>query len=267
MKIRNIRLLLLSVVIGLFPILSRAENKGILLAESEAWFYQAKGENATGKTILILPGGGYSYHAMDHEGHDWAPFFNNLGINVAVLKYKLPEGNLEIPLNDVKNTIVALQNHADEWNINPNDIGIMGFSAGGHLASAYATHSEGDTKPAFQILFYPVISLKPEFTHKSSKDLFLGSDQSEERINSYSGEEQVSPSTPPAIMFHSYDDNGVVPDNSINYLQALRKAGVPASLHIYPVGGHGWGYREYFPYHDIMLEELSVWLKKENIKD
>lgn len=259
----NIIFLFLSISMSLYPFISRAEQKGILLDETEAWFYQAKGENSNGKTILILPGGGYSNHAMDHEGYDWVPFFNELGINVAVLKYKLPEGNLNVPLNDVKQTIQTLQDHAEEWNINPKDIGIMGFSAGGHLASAYATHSEGETKPAFQILFYPVISLKPELTHKGSKDLFLGSDQSDERIKSYSGEEQVSSTTPPAILFHSYDDNGVVPDNSINYFQALRNVGVPASLHIYPVGGHGWGFRNYFPYHDIMLDELKVWLKNE----
>ena len=265
MKIRNISILILSIAMPLFTFTSKAQDKGISLEESEAWFYQAKGENAHGKTILILPGGGYSHHAMDHEGHDWAPFFNKLGINVAVLKYKLPEGNLDIPLNDVKKTIQALQSHSEEWNINPKDIGIMGFSAGGHLASTYATHSEGDTKPAFQILFYPVISLKQELTHQGTRNLFLGSDQSEERIKSYSGEEQVSPATPPAILFHSYDDKAVVPDNSINYFQALRKAGVQASLHIYPEGGHGWGFREKFPYHDVMLEELSVWLKNENM--
>ena len=267
MKNRNIIFIFLCMGMYLFPFLMKAEEKGILLEGSEAWYYPAKGENAKGKTVLILPGGGYSYHAMDHEGHDWAPFFNNLGINVAVLKYKLPEGNLDIPLNDVKQTIQTLQKHSKEWNIDPNCIGIMGFSAGGHLASAYATHSEGDTKPAFQILFYPVISLKPELTHKGSKDLFLGDDQTEERIKSYSGEEQVTPTTPPAILFHSNDDNGVLPDNSINYYQALHKNGVSASLHIYPVGGHGWGFREYFPYHDVMLEELSVWLQNEIIKD
>lgn len=266
MKIRKISLIIISIFMSLLTFKSVAEEKAIILEESEAWYYPAKGDNANGKTVLILPGGGYSYHAMDHEGHDWVPFFNDLGINVAVLKYKLPQGNLEIPLNDVKITMSTLRNHAKEWNINPNDIGIMGFSAGGHLASAYATHSEGENKPAFQILFYPVISLKPEFTHQGSKDSFLGSDQSEERILAYSGEEQVSADTPPAIMFHSFDD-GVVPDNSINYFQALRKVGVPASLHIYPDGGHGWGFRNYFPYHDVMLEELSVWLKKEHSKN
>ena len=263
MKINIVKFLIISIVMSLNTLIIRAEEKGISLDETETWFYQAKGENAHGKTVLILPGGGYTHHAMDHEGHEWAAFFNERGVNVAVLKYKLPEGNLEIPLNDVRKTIQTLQKHSKEWNIDPGNIGIMGFSAGGHLAAAYATHSEGADKPAFQILFYPVISLKPELSHQETKDLFLGSDQSQERILYYSGEEQVSSTTPPAILFHSYDDDLVVPDNSINYFQALRKAGVPASLHIYPEGGHGWGIRENFPYHDVMLEELSVWLNNE----
>ena len=267
MKIKNIVLIFVCIASLFLAPLSKAQETPITITEPDVWFYKAKDENANGTTILILPGGGYSNYAMDHEGHQWAPFFNELGINLAVLKYKLPAGNHEIPLNDVKKTIEILQSHADEWNINPEDIGIMGFSAGGHLASAYATHSEGKTRPAFQILFYPVISLKPEITHQASKDLFLGSDQSEERIMSYSGEEQVSSSTPPAILFHSYDDDVVVPDNAINYFESLRKEGVEATLHIYPVGGHGWGINEDFPYHKVMLEELSVWLKNNHKKE
>ena len=262
MQIKILKFLIFSIVMSFNTLISRAEKNGITLNDTETWFYKAKGDNARGKTVLILPGGGYAHHAMNHEGHDWVTFFNERGINVAVLKYKLPKGNLEIPLNDVRKTIQTLQKNSKEWNIDPEDIGIMGFSAGGHLASAYATHSEGSDKPAFQILFYPVISLKPELTHQESKDLFLGSDQREERVLYYSGEEQVSASTSPAILFHSYDDDLVVPDNSINYFKALQKAGVNASLHIYPEGGHGWGIRDSFPYHDVMLEELSVWLEK-----
>ena len=252
-------------VIGISPFLSVAQESGLPLKDTEARFFQAKGVNAAGKTVVILPGGGYSYHAMDHEGYDWVPFFNEHGVNVAVLKYKLPEGNPEIPLNDVKMTFAELHRNAGEWNIDIEDIGIMGFSAGGHLASSFATHAEEACKPAFQILFYPVISLKEGVTHQGSKDSLLGDNQSEGRTLMYSGEEQVTESTPPAIIFHSYDDQVVI-ENSINYFQALRKAGVPSSLHIYPSGGHGWGFREYFPYHDVMLQELSEWLKNQSKK-
>lgn len=263
MKLKNIGAVLTALTGVLFPVTSKAQQEGIPLEEVEAWFYKSPVENATGKTVLILPGGGYTFHAMDHEGREWVPFFNDRGINVAILKYKLPEGNYEIPLADVKKTFELLQAHAREWNVDPADIGIMGFSAGGHLASAYATHSEGSTRPAFQILFYPVISLKEGLTHQGSKDALLGKNPDEELVLLYSGEEQVTDSTPRAILFHSNDDTGVVTENSVNYYMALRRAGVPASLHIYPSGGHGWGMRA-FPYHDTMLEDLSAWLTNEN---
>ena len=262
MKLKKIYLAILSLALASFSCKSKTDPDPLLPGDSEAWFFQATGDNATGKTVVILPGGGYGGHAIDHEGFDWVPFFNDLGINVAVLKYKLPDGNFEIPLNDVKATIESLQKNAGQYHINPADIGVMGFSAGGHLASAYSTHAEGAVRPAFQILFYPVVSLKSELTHQGSRDSFLGADQSEERVKMFSGEEQVTASTPPAIIFHSHDDDLVVPDNSILYYQALRRAGVPASLHIYPVGGHGWGFRDKFPYHDVMLRELAAWLTR-----
>lgn len=223
-------------------------------------YFKAKGENALGRTVVILPGGGYVYHAMDHEGYDWVPFFNNLGLNVAILKYELPEGNAEIPFNDVKDTFRVLKEKSNDWNINPEEIGIMGFSAGGHLASTYATHAEASDRPAFQILFYPVISFQSDLTHQGSRDALLGNQQNEERVEYYSNEMQVDSLTPPAILFHSNDDGLVVPDNSIKYYQALRNNKIPAALHIYPSGEHGWGFRENFPYHEVMLEELSTWI-------
>ena len=266
MKINfNLSAILLSFSM-LFPSFMKGETKGIQFGETEAEFFQAPSDKASGKTVLILPGGGYAHHAMDHEGYDWVPYFNNQGINVAILKYMLPEGNSEIPFNEVKKTFNALKEKAGEWNINPNDIGIMGFSAGGHLASTYATHAKGEDVPAFQILFYPVVSMKEGITHRGSRDNLLGKDQNYKKVIFYSNEEQVDSSTPPAIIFHSNDDGAVVPDNSINYYMALNKAGVPASLHIYPVGGHGWGFRESFPYHGVMLEELAVWLSQQNKK-
>lgn len=260
MKLRLKHFLFLSILSFILPQSIHSQPKGETLGNTEVQFYKASGDNATGRTILILPGGGYTHHAMDHEGYDWIPFFHSKGINVAILKYKLPEGNSMVPFNDVKETMLNLKAKGSEWNINPDDIGIMGFSAGGHLATTYSTHANKEDKPAFQVLFYPVVSFKSGLTHQGSRDSLLGTQQSEDRIILFSNEEQVTETTPPAIMFHSNDDGLVVPDNSINYYQALRKAGVPASLHIYPVGQHGWGFRESFPYHNVMLEELSVWL-------
>lgn len=257
------RISLFTGLILTLPFYLKAQPEGIQLADPDVRFYQASGDNAKGKTVIILPGGGYRHHAMGREGVDWVPFMNDLGINVAVLKYKLPDGDLSIPMDDVKKTMELLQHNATEWNVNPADIGVMGSSAGGHLAAAYATHAEDPLKPAFQILFYPVISLKEGLTHQGSKDQFLGADQSEERVLMYSSEEQVTHHTPPAILFHSHDDELVTPENSIVYYQALLSAGVPAALHIYPTGDHGWGFMQRFPFHRMMLEELAAWLLQE----
>ena len=114
--------------------------------------------------------------AMDHEGYQWGPFFNNLGIAAIVLKYRMPHGKLDVPISDAEEAIRMVRRHAQEWHINPDDVGIMGFSAGGHLASTIATHSVKDAKPNFQILFYPVITMDPAFTHQGSHDNFMGKD-------------------------------------------------------------------------------------------
>lgn len=245
----------------LISTLQAQNTPGIPLGTTEATFFKAPDSVATGKTIVMLPGGGYTHHAMNHEGYDWVPFFNGQGVNVVVLKYTLPDGDRNKPLNDVKKTFQTLKQHSDEWNVDKNNIGIMGFSAGGHLASTYSTHVTDDDAPAFQILFYPVISFTPSLTHPGSRDSFLGKNQSEELIKEFSNEYQVTGKTPKAIIFHSDNDGLVVPQNSINYYEALRQNGIPASLNIYPVGEHGWGFRETFPYHEAMLQVLAEWLK------
>lgn len=249
----------------LIPFQLKSESRGVSFCESEAEFFKSPKGDSSSKTVLILPGGGYQHHAMDHEGYDWVPFFNDLGINVVVLKYKLPSGDPSVPFNDVKHTMKTLKDKSVELGLDPDKIGIMGFSAGGHLASTYATHAEKEDRPAFQILFYPVISLQPGLVHEGSRDNLLGENQGEDNLLLYSNEFQVTQDTPPAILFHSDDDGFVPRENSVDYYLALNKAGVPSSLHIYPVGGHGWGFRDSLPYHDVMLEELSVWLSNLNL--
>lgn len=217
----------------------------------------------TGLTVLALPGGGYSMTAVDHEGYDWAPFFNSLGITYAVLDYKLPEGDMRRPLGDVAAAYRVLTENAGEWHVSPDSIGIMGFSAGGHLASAVATHPSEGCRPAFQILFYPVVTLTRGITHEGSAVQFLGENDTPEMRARYSAEQQVTPATPPALIVLSADDPTVSPLNSINYFLALRREGVDASMHIYPSGGHGWGFRrDRMPCHDAVVVELATWLKK-----
>ena len=217
-------------------------------------------ELSTGRAIVICPGGGYSHLATSHEGYDWAPFFNNKGIAVIVLRYRMPDGDPSIPVADAEAALKTVRDSADTWHLNPDDIGIMGFSAGGHLASYIATNAEPSIRPSFQILFYPVITMDKAYTHMGSHDNLLGEDANAELEYLYSSEKLVTDETPRAFIVHCNDDNLVSPVNSINYYAALHRHHVPASLHIYPTGGHGWGIRESFPHKEEMMHELSTWL-------
>jgi len=213
----------------------------------------------SGKAIVICPGGGYSHLALKKEGTDWAPFFNRMGITVAVLKYRMPHGDRNVPIADAEQAMKLIRANAANWGI--TQVGIMGSSAGGHLASVIATQSKGQAKPDFQILFYPVISMMPDFTHKGSHDNFLGKNTRSKYQKQYSSDLQVTRATPRAWVALSDDDHGVLPANSLSYCTELYRHDVPSSLHIYPSGGHGWGYSDSFPYHLEMLLELKSWLE------
>ena len=233
--------------------------------KAELTVYLPDAKKATGRAVVCCPGGGYSHLAMDHEGHQWATFFNNQGIALIVLKYRMPHGNRLIPISDAEEAMKVVRRHAAEWHIDRNNVGIMGFSAGGHLASTIATHSTGDAAPNFQILFYPVITMDLGFTHKGSHDNFLGEGHSKKELRKleteYSNDLQVNRTTPRAFLALSDDDKAVPAANGFGYYQQLYKHDVPASIHIYPTGGHGWGYRESFTYHYQMVFELKGWLE------
>lgn len=246
---------------GLTPQDETVENPGwiSLVAQPELIVYPA--ENPNGTTLLMCPGGGYYGLAMLHEGKDLAPILNDAGYNYAIVKYRMPNGHHEVPADDARQAIKLLKQYAEEWGINPDRIGIGGASAGGHLASTVATHQvDKDAIPAFQVLFYPVISMQYSTTHQGSKDNLLGPKPSKELIALYSNELNVTPQTPPAFIALSADDGLVPPRNSIDYFNALNANGVPVSMHIYPVGEHGWGTKPTFPYHDQWISELLAWL-------
>lgn len=218
-------------------------------------------EKPTGRAVLICPGGGYGSLAMAKEGTDWAGFLNNMGIAAIVLKYRMPHGVKEVAIGDAEEAMKLIRRNAANWKINRHDVGIMGFSAGGHLASTLATHSRGDAKPNFQILFYPVITMDPAFTHKGSHDNLLGKDASKKDEHLYSNDLQVSRVTPRAWIALSDDDQVVVPANGVNYYMELYRHDVPASLHVYPSGGHGWGILPRFRFHNLLMLELEGWLR------
>ena len=216
---------------------------------------------ATGRAVVACPGGGYSGLAVNHEGFDWAPYFNKQGIALIVLKYRLPNGDRTLPISDAEAAMKMVRDSAAVWNLNPYDIGIMGSSAGGHLASTIATHTKPELRPDFQILFYPVITMDRSYTHMGSHNNLLGKDASAELEAEFSNEKHVTRDTPRAFITYSDDDKGVLPANGVNYYLALNKNNVPAVLHIYPSGGHGWGIREGFLYKNEMLNELTSWLR------
>lgn len=222
-------------------------------------FLPKTGSNAR-KAVIAFPGGGYAGLAYGHEGYDWAPFFKEKGVVLIVLKYRMPRENREVPISDAEEAIRIVKYHAKEWGIDPEKIGVMGFSAGGHLASTIATHEKGVLRPAFQILFYPVISMDKRYTHMGSHDNLLGKNASGSLEVSYSNEKQVDSSTPRAFIALSDDDNVVPPINGVSYYLALNRNKIPASLHVYPSGGHGWGFNKNFKYREEMLSDFSSWL-------
>ena len=205
--------------------------------------------------VIICPGGGYARLAIDHEGHEVAKTFNQKGVAAFVLKYRIPTdssmNNKEIvPLQDAERAIQLVREKAKEWNINPDKIGIMGFSAGGHLASTLGTHFNMEMvdnpkninlRPDFMILGYPVISFADSLAHMGSRDNLIGKNASVEKIRLYSNELQITAQTPPTFLVHASDDKTVKVENSILFFEALLKNKVLAEMHIYEKGGHGFG--------------------------
>lgn len=205
--------------------------------------------------VVICPGGGYTHLAFEKEGTKVAEWFNSIGIAAFVLKYRMPTDltmkNKSVgPLQDAQEAIRYVRQNVAKWNIDPNKIGILGFSAGGHLASTASTHYDDkvyesaykvSARPDFSLLIYPVISMENEITHKGSQTNLLGNNPSKELIDSFSNEKKVTSKTPPTFLIHATDDTVVIPENSINYYLALKKNGVSAEMHVYEKGGHGFG--------------------------
>ena len=230
--------------------------------KAELTIFLPKSDIATGRAIIICPGGGYSHLSFEVEGTDWGTFFTEQGIAAFILKYRLPKGNPLVPISDAEEAIKIVRKNANEWNIKEDQVGIMGSSAGGHLASTIATHSIGNAKPNFHILFFPVIIMEhPSKTTVQSPKNLLGPDPSEELLEEYSNNLKVTKDTPRVIIFLCDDDNVVSPKHGVTYYSKCNLNGVPSSLHVYPTGGHGWGNKSSFPYRNKVLLELKNWLE------
>ena len=220
-------------------------------------------EKPSGKAIVGVPGGGYSMLSNTHEGTLASGWLNERGIAYFVVNYRLPEGDRSKPIGDVEQGFRIVRDSAQAWGINPNDVGIMGFSAGGHLASVISTHSAYEVRPNFTILFYPVISMDERVSHVWSCRNFLGEGQKDPKlVRDFSTNNAVRRHlTPPACIIMSSDDNLVPPvTNGLTYYTAMRNAGNECAMFIYPTGGHGYGFGNWFPYRNEMLANLGKWL-------
>ena len=247
------------------------------VSEAQIYVYLPDKEINTGAAVVICPGGGYAIEAMDHEGYQMAEWLCDRGVAGIVLKYRLPYGNHEIPSGDARRAIRQVRLNAQEWGIDTAKIGIAGSSAGGHLASTVGTwfdygNSESNVavermscRPDFMLLLYPVITFREEFGHMGSRRNLIGGGNNWKLVQEYSNEMHVSPQTPPTFLVLADDDTGVVPRNSVEFYLALKENRVPAEMHIFRKGGHGFGMNKTgFPV-DQWPDLFYQWLKATEI--
>lgn len=240
-------------------------------------------EKANGTAVVVCPGGGYTHLAMTHEGTDVAKWLNSLGITAFLLKYRLPSDETMVdktigPLQDAQRAIQLVRQRAAEWGVDGGRVGILGFSAGGHLASTAGTHflqttidnsniAQVSLRPDFMVLLYPVISFNDSIGHVGSRENLIGQHPDPALIIAFSNERQVTPQTPPTFIVHAEDDKTVPVQNSLSFYEALVRNGVPAELHVYPRGGHGWGLwnplsKDQWPDRFKEWMEVNGWLKR-----
>lgn len=236
------------------------------VSEPRMYTYLVSKEKANGTAVLICPGGGYGGLSVLKEGKRIAEWFNDRGISAFVLYYRMPNGHHEIPLKDAQTALSIIRKNARKWNIDRKKIGVIGFSAGGHLASTLGTHFQTkEERPDFMILVYPVISMDDKITHAGSKKNLLGENPSEELTKQYSGELLVGKDTPPAFIIHAKDDNVVSVENSKLFYRALLKNNVRCDILLTQKGGHGFGMEKRGNDSDGWENKLEQWLKSENL--
>ncbi len=247
------------------------------VSEAEMYVYLPKIGNNTGAAIVICPGGGYMIEAMDHEGYDMAEWLTTQGVAGIVLKYRLPYGHDQIPLEDAQRALRIVRQKAAEWGINPSKVGIAGSSAGGHLASTAGTKfdlgkpdasdpiEKYSCRPDFMLLLYPVITFREDFGHMGSRVNLIGAGNKWEMVEKYSNELQVTAQTPPTFMILADDDSGVPPRNSIEFYLAMKKFKIPAEMHIFRDGGHGFGMNKKNLPVDQWPNLFAQWMKVQGI--
>lgn len=217
--------------------------------------------NPNGLCVIMCPGGAYIMESQTYEGRDLKDWFNARGITYCMLQYRLPCGHHEVPLSDLQQAIRIMRGKAEELGI--TKIGVMGNSAGGHLAACGATmYTDAATRPDFQILMYPVITMETELTNMMSRDALLGKEPPKDLVDRYSCEKHVTGDTPPAFIVLCSDDTVVLPKNSLMYYEQLLNHHVSATMHIFPTGGHGWGWQDSMVYKQSWVLDMEEWLRR-----
>ena len=251
------------------------EGENIIYTEikdPEVWYYPSESKIENNPAVIVIPGGGYAQLSIESEGTQIAEWLNQLGIDAFVLKHRLPANytgscKQRVAIEDGQAAINFIRDNSIKFKINPNKLGVMGFSAGGHLASSLSNLKTNDSRPNFSVLLYPVITMNPKKTNSWTFSSLFGESATEEMILKFSNELNVDKKTPPTIIIHSDNDVVVIPENSISYYMALRKNNIPAAIHIWEDGGHGYGLGKGRGSIESWPKIVQEWMKDRNILD
>ena len=251
------------------------EGENIIYVEikdPEVWYYPSESKIENNPAVIVVPGGGYDPLSIESEGTQIAEWLNQIGIDAFVLKHRLPANytgscKQRVAIEDGQAAINFIRDNSIKFKINPNKLGVMGFSAGGHLASSLSNLKTNDSRPNFSVLLYPVITMNPKKTNSWTFSSLFGESATEEMILKFSNELNVDKNTPPTIIIHSDNDVDVIPENSISYYMALRKNNIPTALHIWEDGGHGYGLGKGRGSIESWPKIVEEWMKVRNIID
>lgn len=238
-----------------------------LTSSTDFYIYKADAAKATGQGVVIVPGGGYYKLSMKYDGFMIGQYLRSIGVTAIVVKYRLPNGHREVPLEDAQAALRYMRTEGAKWGVDPQQVGILGSSAGGYLAGHTSNVTPDGEKPAFSILIYSVVDGTKRSAQRGTFGLMLGKNRTDAEQESYSLHNLVSPTTPPTLLLLADDDVRVMPEHSMAYYKALKHYGIPAAMHVFPSGGHGWAGHDEWRYAEPCKRAIKDWLQiMQNLK-
>lgn len=238
-----------------------------LTSSTDFYIYKADAAKATGQGVVIVPGGGYYKLSMKYDGFMIGQYLRSIGISAIVVKYRLPNEHREVPLEDAQAALRYMRTEGVKWGVDPQQVGILGSSAGGYLAGHTSNVTPDSEKPAFSILIYSVVDGTKRSAQRGTFGLMLGKNRTDAEQESYSLHNLVSPTTPPTLLLLADDDVRVMPEHSMAYYKALKHYGIPAAMHVFPSGGHGWAGHDEWRYAEPCKRAIKDWLQiMQNLK-